>query len=292
MDVVGFGALNLDRLYKVERIALEGEHVPVESVTESPGGSSANTIAGLAGMGMKTGFIGAVGRDPEGGLMLDDFRRRGVDTSGIRTLEGRTGIIIGFVDSKGERTLYPYPGANSLLSEKDVDIGYVRKAGFIHLTSFVGNDQFQLQKKLVKGLTGTKISVAPGDLYTKKGLSALRPIIKRSTVLFLNDSEIRSLTGESYRKGSRTLMDEGAKIVAVTLGKRGCFVLDESGGLEIPARKVNAIDSTGAGDAFAAGFLYTLTKGGPILEAGRNGNRVASLCVRTKGARNWIKKKK
>jgi len=292
MDVIGFGALNLDRLYTVERIAREGEHVAIEGVCECPGGSAANTIAALAGLGLATGFLGAVGRDAEGQFLLDDFTRRGVDTKGITVVSGRTGIIVGFIDRKGERTLYPYPGANSMLDEKDIDFDYVKDVNFLHITSFVGEKQFMLQKKLVRELEDTKISFSPGDLYTKKGLRALMPIIKKSAVIFLNEAEIEELTGKTYAEGARMLIGKGAGIVAVTLGARGCFVSDGKDAYKVPAYKVKVVDTTGAGDAFAAGFLHALIRGGSILDAGRSGNHLASLCIQKVGARSWMRCRK
>ena len=292
MDVIGFGALNLDRLYRVERIAREGEHMPIEEATESPGGSAANTIAALAGLGLKTGFIGAAGNDAEGKILLEDFEKREVDTKGIAILPGKTGVIIGFVDAKGERTLYPYPGANSMMEEKDIDFNYAKSAKFLHITSFVGEKQFGLQKKLASELTDTCISFSPGDLYTKKGLRALLPIIKKSAVIFLNETEIKDLTGKSYAEGSRALTDKGARIVAVTLGAKGCFVSDGKDAYHVPAKKAKVADTTGAGDAFAAGFLHKMIRGGSILDAARSGNDLACLCIKKVGARTWLPEKR
>ena len=230
MDVVGFGALNLDRLYRVKRIAKAGEHAPILDVTDSPGGSAANTVSGLARLGARCGFIGAVGDDAEGRIMLEDFERFGVDTNGVSVLkDARTGIIIGFVDSKGERTLYPYPGANSLLGIEHIDIAYAQKAMFLHLTSFVSEKQFQIQKKVLSELPDIELSFSPGDLYSKKGMKALMPFIKRSSVIFLNESEARELTGKKYKDACSILLDKGARIVAVTLGKKGCYVTDGKG---------------------------------------------------------------
>jgi len=148
-DAIGFGAVNYDKLYRVERIAKPGEHMPITHVTEAPGGSAANTITGLAKLGMRCGFIGAVGKDMEGDAVLRDFREHKVDTSEIKTLkEARTGVIIGFVDSHGERTLYPYPGANSMLAWGDIDPAYAQKAHFLHITSFVNHKQMLIQKNL------------------------------------------------------------------------------------------------------------------------------------------------
>ena len=286
LDVVGFGALNLDRLYRVKRIAKAGEHAPILDVTESPGGSAANTVSALARLGAKCGFIGAIGDDAEGRIMLEDFERFGVDTSGVSALkDARTGIIIGFVDSKGERTLYPYPGANSLLEVGDIDLSYAKKARFLHVTSFVSEKQLQLQKKVLSELPDIELSFSPGDLYSKKGMKALMPFIKRSSVIFLNESEANELTGKKYKDAGSILLDKGAGIVAVTLGKKGCYVTDGEESFEAAANKAKAIDTTGAGDAYAAGFLYQILKGGTINEAARSGNAAASFCIRKIGAR-------
>jgi len=289
MDVIGFGALNLDRLYKVERLAKEGEHVEILEFEEFPGGSAANTIAGLARLGLDTGFIGAIGNDSEGKILLDDFKNSGVNTDGISILEGRTGIIIGFVDSKGERTLYPYPGVNSKLEFKNGLVEYSKNTRYLHLSSFVNNKQLVIQKKLVSLLSKrVKISFSPGILYSRGGLSALLPIIEKSSIVFLNASEIRVITGKEYKKGSHVLIEKGAKTVVITLGDKGCYLRDTEGEYRVKAKKIDVVDTTGAGDAFSAGFLYGLISGRDIVESGRLGNRVAALCIRKFGARTGL----
>jgi len=286
MDVIGFGALNLDRLYRVERLAREGEHVEILKFEEFPGGSAANTIAGLARLGLDTGFIGAVGNDDEGKILLDDFKNCGVNTDGISILEGRTGIVIGFVDSRGERTLYPYPGVNSKLEFKNELVGYSKNTRYLHLSSFVNDRQFEVQKKLVGLLPErVKISFSPGILYSRRGLSALLPIMERSSIVFLNASEIRAITGKDYKKGSHLLIEKGAKTIAITLGDKGCYLRDRMGEYRVRAERVDVVDTTGAGDAFSTGFLYGLISGRDIVESGRLGNRVAALCIRKFGAR-------
>jgi len=286
MDVIGFGALNLDRLYRVERLAREGEHVEILKFEEFPGGSAANTIAGLARLGLDTGFIGAVGNDDEGKILLDDFKNYGVNTDGISILEGRTGIVIGFVDSRGERTLYPYPGVNSKLEFKNELVGYSKNTRYLHLSSFVNDRQFEVQKRLVGLLPErVKISFSPGILYSRRGLSALLPIMERSSIVFLNASEIRAITGKDYKKGSHLLIEKGAKTIAITLGDKGCYLRDRMGEYRVRAERVDVVDTTGAGDAFSTGFLYGLISGRDIVESGRLGNRVAALCIRKFGAR-------
>jgi ribokinase len=117
MDFIGCGALNLDRLYKVPRITTGDEEIHIQDMKEEPGGSAANTIYALSKLGIGCGFVGAIGDDSEGQLLISSLNQVGVDTSRIKTKKGeRTGMVIGIVDKKGERSLYISPGANNLLS--------------------------------------------------------------------------------------------------------------------------------------------------------------------------------
>ncbi|HEX9262332.1 MAG TPA: PfkB family carbohydrate kinase, partial [Candidatus Bathyarchaeia archaeon] len=112
-DVVGFGALNVDTLFKVNRICGAEEESFIETHSESCGGSAANTIVGLARLDSKVGFIGKVGNDEAGALLLEDFRREAVDVGGvIRAKQGNSGKVLGFVDESGARALYIDSGAN------------------------------------------------------------------------------------------------------------------------------------------------------------------------------------
>ena len=106
LDVIGFGALNIDKLYQVNKIAKEDEEAYIKDYTLSCGGSAANTIIGLSRLGLKTGYIGKVSNDPEGNLILDNLKNEDVNTNGIIIEEGRTGNVTGYVDSSGQRALY------------------------------------------------------------------------------------------------------------------------------------------------------------------------------------------
>ena len=291
MDVVGFGALNYDLLYNVEKIAAPGEEVAVKEAWESPGGSAANTIFGLARLGFKTGFIGCVGDDNFGRVILDNFSGEGVDISSIKISGGKTGTAISLIDKSGERTLYVYSGANDELSAGDVSLDYVTDAKFLHLTSMVNEKQFELQKQLVEKIEGVKVSFAPGEFYAEKGLDNLKPIIERSYVMFLNRREIEMLTGRDYSEGSREFIDAGVEVVAVTLGKDGCFVSSEKDSYLVNAERRNVVDATGAGDAFACGFLSGLLTSKPLHECGKLGNAAAGGCIEKFGARAGLQDK-
>lgn len=292
-DVIGFGALNVDKLYKVNRIARGNEESIVTGFSESCGGSAANTIVGLSKLGLKTGFIGKVAKDREGELQLNEFDKWNVDTTGIvKSDNGRSGQAIGFVDQDGERALYIDPGVNDELGFEEIDIELVKGAEFLHLSSFVGDKQFSCQSKIINELhNSVKISIDPGILYARKGLSSLKPILGKSRVAIPNEVEVELLTGEDYENGSQTLLDEGLEIVAVKLGERGCYITNGNEDFLLKPPEVEVIDTTGAGDAFSAGFIYGLTQGRTLRECGEIGNFVASQCIQKVGAREGLPKK-
>lgn len=287
-DLIGFGALNVDGLFKVDRIiAAEEESVILDHI-ESCGGSAANTTVGLAKLGCKTGFIGKVANDKEGKMLLESFSQEDIDVNGIIvSKQGRSGRVIGLVDGKGQRALYVNAGVNDTIQYEEINSEYASGTKILHLTSFAGKISFQTQKRLLERLPrNVKISFDPGALYAKMGLADLEPIIQRTFVLLPSVSELEALTGKSdYKTGAQVLFERGVKLVAVKLGADGCYVSDGTRNWLIEAFKVKAVDTTGAGDAFNAGFLYGLISGQSTFLCGKIGNFVASRCITQLGAR-------
>ena len=290
-DVVGFGALNVDVLFKVDRLAKAEEESVVQDYTETCGGSAANTVVALARLGCKTGFIGKVADDREGKLQIDCLNNEGVDTCGIiQAKKGKSGSVMGFVDKKGARTLYINSGVNDTIEPREIDYSYVSQTKFVHYSSFIGEKSLRAQKKLLAALpNNVKISFDPGSVYAQKGFVAIEPIIRSTHVLMPNALELELLTGETdYRKGADLMIDAGVKIVAVKLGDKGSYVTDGQDQITIEPFKVKAVDTTGAGDAFCGGFLYGLINKKSLFECGQIGNFVASRSVMTMGARESL----
>jgi len=302
IEIIGLGALNIDHLYRVERILEDGEAV-VKEASLFPGGSAANTIYGLAKLGIRAGFAGAIGDDAEGKILLRDFEKVGVDNSQIRLKRGeRTGSVVCLSDSLGRRSLYVLPGANSLLNADDLDMSYINQAGFLHLSSFADDTQFRISLDLIHRLdSSTRLSFSPGALYAVKGFKALAPVLKRTHVLFTNHDEIQQLTGMDVIAGTDTCLKQGCRIIVVTLGRGAklklnkekagsavCYIRDAKNEylIEPPTpRRMSETDATGAGDAFAAGFLYGLLDGKTLEECGRLGDIVARFSITRAGAR-------
>lgn len=290
-DVIGFGALNVDKLFKVNKFAKAEEEVFVENYKEACGGSAANTSVGVARLGCKAGYIGKVGCDKEGDMLIKDFNDECVNTDGvIRAKEGKSGSVLGFVDKKGARALYINSGVNDTIKLNEVNSRYASQTNFLHLTSFVGEQSFQTQKKLLDVIsTSVKISFDPGALYARKGFSNLEPIIRKAHILMPNAIELELLTGEiDYRKGADVIIEKGVKILAVKLGSEGCYITDGCEQHLIEPFKVEVVDTTGAGDAFCAGFLYGLVNNKSLFDCGKLGNFVASRCIMKMGARTGL----
>jgi ribokinase len=300
IQVIGVGALNLDHIYKVERILEDGE-TAVEWVKSFPGGSAANTIYGLAKLGISTGFCGAVGDDANGKTLIKDFEKAGTDTSRIVVKpKAKTGSALCLSDRGGRRSLYIQPGANGQFDMDDLDFDYINQAEIVHLTSFVEGSQFQMSLGLIVRLKDSvKLSFTPGTIYAPKGLDTLSPFLSRTHVLFVNQSELKQLTRDDMEGGAQKCLKAGCRIVVVTLGKgqkigkttAAAYIRDAKKEyiIEPPSHIIAAeVDTTGAGDAFAAGFLYGLVKGKGLAECGRLGDFVAKLCISRTGARHGL----
>jgi ribokinase len=314
-DVVGFGALNLDHLYAVPRLIEDGG-VEVLSSTAEPGGSAANTVYGLAKLGLRCGFVGAVGEDEAGKAILDSFAEVGVDTGGILVTPGAdSGRTVCITAGEGQKAIYILPGANSVIGSGELDTAYLRDARHVHVSSFVGEPQFRQQVRMVGGLpASTGVSLALDDLYARRGLKRLRGLLARCSVLFANADELRELTGRELRPAVDACLDAGCGVVVATFGagdqrETGLTRASKAvaarvftrrkarGGREtvehavpLPTTHRRPVsDTVGAGDAFAAGFLYGLlsTRLGPA-KCGALGHLAAGFSLRQPGARRGL----
>ncbi len=287
-QVIGFGALNLDRILYVNRIVKPDEEGFISSAENHPGGSAANTIVGLSRLGIRTGYIGKVAHDEGGEILLNDLASENVDTSGVTTNSGRSGTCFIMVDGRGDRGILVDPGVNDTISITDIDMKYIDSADLVHMTSFICKESetsFLTQKQVALS-TSSRISLDPGTLYAERGMEGLLEFIKRASLVLPNDHELHLMTGcENVHKGANMLIDAGAEWVAIKMGDRGCYVTDGIISTKIPAVKANVVDTTGAGDAFNAGFIYSMLQGKNIEECGKIGNITASISIAYRGAR-------
>ena len=308
IEVVGLGAMNMDYLCHVESILQDGE-AAIKEFALSPGGSAANTVYGLAKLGHGAGFIGAVGDDENGQLLTRSLRHAGVDTSRIKVMRGaNSGMVVALSDTLGRRSLYVLTGANCLLSLDATDVECVNQAELLHLSSFADSVQFDASIDLVRRLKpSVKISFAPGALYATLGLRNLASVLERTDILFLNRSEIQELTDLDVMAGAEVCLKSGVRTVVVTLGAG----MEIQTGKGARRRTVNAlsyirdsrreyfiegnvsnemklVEATGAGDAFAAGFLHGWLSKKDWQTCGLLGDLAARFSMRKLGAREGL----
>lgn len=302
MDVIGFGALNVDYIYEVDNLSsikiggkacepgselfcsaeeFEEARKTLEQkahlASRSPGGSAANTVVALSKMGFSCGYIGKVGQDENGQLLLKSME--GVDSSHI-SKDGKSGQTIILLDKARERTIFVLPGCNDDLTFKEIDLDYAKQAKFVHLTSFAGEIPTNAQIELVKRIGGkVKISFDPGEIHTQKGLVKMVPVVRRSDTVFVTDREIRLLTGEDYVEGVRELLNYGPKTVVCKLGRRGSYVLSREEEFHVPPSDATPVDRTGAGDVYAAGYLAGRLKGLSIMKCAMLATKAAAQSI-------------
>lgn len=282
-EIIGFGALNVDKLYSVENIVSADEESFIKSETDTPGGSAANTIVGLARLGCSTSIIGKIAEDEDGDLIEYNLAINGVYTNNLIYSEtGSTGKCLGFVDNDGERCLYISPGVNDDIQIGEINPLNIMRCKIMHYTSFVG-DSFKAQIELLEKLNdSTVLSFDPGMLYVQKGFEVLKPILERTNILLINESELRLLCNNndsSLKELAVGLLDLGIETVVIKQGSKGVFAMNNAEECQVDAFKCSVVDTTGAGDSFNSGFLYSFLKGFDLEKSCRIGNWVASKAI-------------
>ena len=282
-EVIGFGALNVDKLYSVENIASKDEESFIKDETDTPGGSAANTIVGLSRLGCSTSIIGKIAEDEDGDLIEYNLAINGVYSNNLIYSEtGSTGKCLGFVDSQGERCLYIDPGVNDEIRIDEINPLNIMRCKIMHYTSFVG-DSFKTQIELLDKLNDQCVlSFDPGMLYVQKGFDELKPILERTNILLINESELRLLCNNSkssLKELAIGFLDLGIETIVVKQGSKGVFAMNNHEDCEVESYECDVVDTTGAGDSFNSGFLYSYLKGYDLEKSCRIGNWVASKSI-------------
>lgn len=298
VDVIGFGALNVDKLYHVESIAcIDGESF-IKGEEESPGGSAANTIIGLSKLGCSTSYIGKIAGDEEGDLLEYNLMLNNVYlTNLIYSDDGNSGKVMGFVSDSGDRALYVDAGVNDTISIDEINPLNVNACKILHYSSFVG-DSFNAQRELLDYINDDIIlSFDPGILYAEKGVDELKTILDRTDILLINETELKVLFEDYYRQKANDknkkfsfrdlavkVCNDGIDTVVVKRGENGAYAINSKDQeVKIPAFKCEAVDTTAAGDSFNSGFLYAYLKGYDLAKSCIIANWVASRSVQAIG---------
>jgi len=285
LDVICVGAALTDIIARTSRHPEDEQETFVDALTQARGGSAANTAAACAMLEMRTGFVGRLGIDSFGDDLLSDFRAIGVDVwSVVRDPDRPSGLCYIAVDDEGRRRMYAHSGAAGALLASDLDADYLRSARVVHLADLYNIEPLAAAAEIAHG--HATVCLNPGGLIVSQGMDAVRPLLESVDVYISPLEEARTLFGEMKPQELLSATQSvGPNTVVLTCGDRGCVAARGDERVEVPAFSVDAVDSTGAGDAFSAGFIYGLVHGLELLECCRWGAAAAARCVETAGAR-------
>ena len=304
-EVLGIGAPNLDHILKVSSDFLktlpgpkEGmQYINYEDVWELiqsthkveisvAGGSACNTLKGLAHLGRHCALIGSIGSDPVAKIIKKNLQDNYVNPLLIET-QTPTGHVVCLVGPDGRRTFRTYVGAGRDLSAKDLEARHFHNIRLVHIEGYSlhnGPDLVETAMRMAK-TAGARVSF---DLSSFEIVERHKPAIKNLLhnyvdVLFANEHEIRALTGRKSDEAVRQLSHPG-KVVVALMGQQGCWV---SGNSEVhcyPAYPKEPVDTTGAGDLFASGFLHGYLSEKPLETCAHYGAVLGAAVVLEHGA--------
>ena len=298
-DIVSLGELLID--FTESGISPAGQRL----FEQNAGGAVTNLLCAAAQCGAKTGYIGKVGADMHGAFLKQSLINAGVDVRGlIEADDVFTTLAFVALQPNGERefSFARKPGADTQLRSDEVDVDMLEHTRIFHTGSL------SLTQEPVRSATyeaidrakaaGAIISYDPNyraSLWVSKdeAIRYMRSLISTADIMKVSDEELPLLTGETDpEQAADALIDQGVKLIAITLGAKGAFVRVRGESRLVPGFRSNAIDTTGAGDAFFGGFLYRFLCSEKALkdvtledaaDYARFGNATASLCVEQRG---------
>ncbi|CAL8468805.1 g8346 [Coccomyxa elongata] len=287
------GADEIGGSRRVEQEEIQQLLAAVGDFTTKAGGSAANTTKGLAsGWGVQCQLVGARGQDEQGAIFVSSLKRSSVDVSKLRVGKGSTGRCV-ILSCNGQRTMRTCLSGAERLSATDISAEDFGSAKWVFLSGYILYRQDLLQRAVELALSvGAKVAL---DLASFEVVREFRADIEallhsgRIECCFCNEDEAAELTGgpeEGSSEKGLALLAAHCNVAAVTLGERGCLV-QQRGGVafsEPAASNVKVVDATGAGDQFAAGFLYGLMREYPLKKCAQLGCLAGGAVVQVVGA--------
>jgi ribokinase len=279
--VIVVGSVNADLVVRAERLPAPGETVTGGRFSRHGGGKGANQAVAAARLGAHVAMVGAVGDDDLGQEALALLEHEGIDVSAVARLDAPTGVALIAVDAEGENQIAVASGANAELDPAAVE-RTVRGAG----TAAVLLSQEVPEAAVLAGVRAARgpvvLNPAPVRALPAE-LAALGPILTP------NAGEARELSGEEEPEtAARALAERTGAPVVVTLGARGVLLLQDGEAERLPAPRVEAVDTTGAGDAFNGALATGLAEGRPLRDATAFAVAAAALSTRAAGAREGM----
>ena len=284
------GSINMDLVVKVDEMPKKGQTLIGSNFKEVPGGKGANQAVAASRLGANVCMVGKVGSDGFGQNLLNQLKNNNVDTKYIQIEEGASGVALITVDKNAENAIVVSPGANFKLAQKDIDncIDAIKESNVvvIQLETPIDTIKYALEKS--KELDKfTILNPAPA---VKLG----DDIIKNVDLLTPNETELEILSGVSINneddilKAAQVMLEKGVKKLIVTLGSKGSLYIDKENKIFKKSYKVDAIDTTAAGDSYTGAIAVSLSQGKNVEDAIDFASRVGALCVTKEGAQTSL----
>ena len=290
--ILVIGSLNIDMVMKVDHMPTVGETILCDGMKLVAGGKGANQACAAGRLGTDVTMLGAIGNDSHGEMQRDSLQRSGVDVSGLITKERvSTGTAFITVNKEGNNSIVVVQGANAQFTPEDIEAhrDLLEECEIVILQLEIPMDTFLYAMKLARTLGKTVIlDPAPVPEHFPEELYQYVDIIKP------NESELSRLTGiadtqNHLEEAVQIVKDHGVKNVLVTLGGDGVYLDTENESpVHIPAKKVEVVDTTAAGDSFTAALAAMLLEGKTLKEAAEFANQVSAIVVTREGAQDSI----
>ncbi len=254
---------------------------------EACGGSAANTISGLARLGIRTGYIGKIGHDDFGAFFEGEMKKHGVATH-MFFGRAQTGRALGFITPDSERTFATFLGSAVELEGSDLGPELFRGYDIFHIEGYMVQNHrlFETSVRLAKEV-GLDVSLdLASHNVVRENLTFLQDMVAQYVdIVFANEDESMAFSGSHSPNDALVTISPSCRIVVVKLGKNGSLVRCANEQYRIDCIPARAVDTTGAGDLYAAGFLYGLIRGYDLPVCGRIGSLLSGKVVEVIGAK-------
>lgn len=286
------GSLNMDMAVNVYQIPQKGETVLAKEINYAPGGKGANQAYAMAKLGAEVAMIGCVGADQNGLKLLQNLQSVKVDTKGIQILKNEpTGIAVIAVEETGENSIIVVSGANFMLTKQWIMQmqEYIDECDVVVAQLETPIESVCAVAELAKQ-KGKKMLLDPAPAVKDLPASLLQNV----SIIKPNETELQILTQkptsteQEIVEAAKILLKKGVEKVVVTLGEKGAILVTEEGHTVFASKKVKAVDTTAAGDAFTAGLALKLSEGCSCEQAIEFATKVSSIVVTRKGAQTSI----
>lgn len=275
------------QLIDKEKIKFMLEHTADYKKHKSSGGSAANTIHGLSKLGVKTGYIGKIGDDELGTFFTNDMCKLNIEPVVYKS-QTATGTCMSFVSPDSERTLCTYLGAAIELNAEDLVESAFNGYDYFHIEGYLVQNHELIERALYlakKNNLYVSLDLASYNVV-EENLEFLKSLTKKYVdIIFANEEEAKAFTGEEQAEKALDIISEYCDIAVVKIGRFGSLIKKDNKTYKIGVVDSQCIDTTGAGDLYASGFLYGLTKNYDLEKSGKIGAITAGNVIEIIGTK-------